>query len=116
MIQQFISEYGTTIMYTVITAIFGFLGIAVKNLCNKYLNDKTKKAVAKSCVQFVEQVYKDLHGPEKLEIALTSAREMLAEKGIECTELEMRVLIEAALASFNDAFKEGGAEVPKIIE
>ena len=104
MFQQFISEYGTTILYTILTAIAGYIGIVLKNLCKKYLNDKTKKAVAKSCVQFVEQVYKDLHGPEKLEVALSAAKEMLAEKGIECTELEMRVLIEAALASFNDAF------------
>lgn len=110
MFQQFISEYGTTILYTILTAIAGYIGIVLKNLCKKYLNDKTKKAVAKSCVQFVEQVYKDLHGPEKLEVALSAAKEMLAEKGIECTELEMRVLIEAALASFNDAFRSEDEE------
>ena len=77
MFQQFISEYGTTILYTILTAIAGYIGIVLKNLCKKYLNDKTKKAVAKSCVQFVEQVYKDLHGPEKLEVALSAAKEMM---------------------------------------
>ena len=35
---------------------------------------------------------------------------MLAEKGIQCTELELRVLIEAALASFNDAFNKDSEE------
>lgn len=104
MLAQFISEYGTLILYTVITAVFGYLGIMAKTLCNKYLTDKTKRDIAKSCVQFTEQVYHDLSGPEKLEEALKAASAMLAERGIKCTELELRVLIEAALASFNDAF------------
>lgn len=110
MFAQFISEYGTVILYTVLTAVFGYLGILAKRLAEKYLNSKEKKAVAASCVKFVEQVYKDLHGEEKLEKALEAASEMLAEKGIQCTELELRVLIEAALASFNDAFNKDSEE------
>ena len=92
------------ILYAIITAIAGYIGIALKNLYAKYLNNKTKRDVAESVVQFVEQVYKDLHGEEKLMAALSAAEEMLAEKGITVTDLEMRVLIEAALAKFNDAF------------
>lgn len=103
-------RYGTVILYTVLTAVFGYLGILAKRLAEKYLNSKEKKAVAASCVKFVEQVYKDLHGEEKLEKALEAASEMLAEKGIQCTELELRVLIEAALASFNDAFNKDSEE------
>ena len=38
---------------------------------------------------------------------------MLAEKGIHVTDLELRMLIEAALAEFNDAFnKAEGTETP----
>ena len=36
----------------------------------------------------------------------TAASEMLVEKGITITELEMRMLIEAALAEFNKAFEK----------
>ena len=111
-IKLFISEYGTTILYAVITAIAGYLGIVVKQLYTKYVNDKTKQAVAKTVVQAVEQIYKDLHGEEKLNKALESASEMLAEKGIAITDLELRMLIEAAVAEFNNAFnREGEAEV-----
>ena len=106
MFAEFINQYGLQIMYTVITAIAGYIGIVIKNLFTKYINDKTKRAVAKSAVQFVEQVYKDIHGEEKLNTALTAASEMLAEKGIYVSELEMRVLIEAAVAEFNDAFNK----------
>lgn len=111
MFAEFINQYGLEIMYLVITAVAGYLGIVVKNLCQKYINDKIKVTVVKNAVKFVEQVYKDLHGEEKLDAALTAASEMLTEKGIAVTSLELRVLVEAAVAEFNDAFhKEDVAE------
>ena len=110
MFAEFINAYGLQIMYAIITAIAGYVGIVIKNLVTKYLNDKTKKAVAKSAVQFVEQVYKDIHGEEKLAEALAAASEMLAEKGITVTDLELRVLIEAAVAEFNESFEKTAKE------
>lgn len=109
-IKLFISEYGTTILYAVLTALAGYIGIVAKRLYTKYVNDKTKQAVAKTVVQAVEQIYKDLHGEEKLNKALEAASEMLAEKGITITDLEMRMLIEAALAEFNRAFEKEGTD------
>ena len=109
-IKMFISEYGTALLYIVVTGVFAYLGVQVKALCDKYLNDKAKKDVAKTVVQAVEQIYKDLHGEEKLNKALESASEMLAEKGIIVTDLEMRMLIEAALAEFNKAFEKKAEE------
>lgn len=105
-LKAFISDYGTTILYAVLTAIAGYLGVVVKRLYEKYINDKTKQAVAKTVVQAVEQIYKDLHGEDKLNKALESMSDMLAEKGIQITDLEMRMLIEAAVAEFNEAFKK----------
>ena len=110
MFAEFINQYGLQLIYSVIVAIAGYIGIVVKNLVTKYLNDKTKLTVAKTAVQYVEQVYKDLHGEEKLNQALAAASDMLAQKGITVTELEMRVLIEAAVAEFNKAFEKNAAE------
>ena len=104
-IKMFISDYGTTILYAILSGVFAWLGVKAKALADKYLNDKTKQAVAKTVVRAVEQVYKDLHGEEKLNKALEAASEMLAEKGITVTDLEMRMLIEAAVAEFNKAFE-----------
>lgn len=112
MFAEFINQYGLQIMYTIITAIAGYIGIVVKNLFTKYVNDKTKTAVAKTAVQFVEQVYKDLHGEEKLNAALSAASEMLAEKDIHVSDLEMRVLIESAVAEFNNVFTKN--ETPEL--
>lgn len=115
MFAEFINQYGMEILYAIVTAVAGYVGIVVKNLCQRYINDKTKRAVAKSAVQFVEQVYKNIHGEEKLNTALTAASEMLAEKGITVSDLEMRVLIEAAVSEFNDAFNKP-AEIAETTE
>lgn len=103
-IKQFISEYGAAILYAVLTALAGWVGIWAKSLYTKHINDKTKKAVAKTVVLAIEQLYRDLDGEAKLEKALEAASDMLAEKGITITALELRMLIEAAVAEFNDAF------------
>lgn len=108
-IKNFISEYGTTILYAILTAIGGYLGIWAKKLYTKYVNDKTKQAVAKTVVQAVEQLYKDLRGEEKLEKALEAAADMLTERGITVTDLELRILIEAAVGEFNKAFEKDPA-------
>lgn len=99
---DFINSYGTTILYAALTAIAGFLGAAFKKLYEKYINDKTKKSIAKTCVQAVEQIYKDLHGEDKYNKCVEAMSEMLAEKGITITDIEIRMLIEAAVNEFNN--------------
>ena len=106
MFADFVNQYGTSILYTVLTAIFGYVGIVAKNLYTKYINDKTKQSVVKTVVQGVEQMYKDLRGDEKLDKALEAASEMLEEKGIAISGFELRMLIEAALAEFNGALNK----------
>lgn len=101
---QFINEYGTTILYTILTALAGYIGIWVKSLYTKYINDKTKQDVVKTCVSAVEQLYKDLHGEEKYNKVVESVSEMLMEKGITITDLELKILIEAAVGEFNEVF------------
>lgn len=101
-LMNFINEYGATILYAIITFIAGYVGLWLKNLATKYINDKTKKEVVLIVVKAVQQLYKDLGGEEKLDKAIESATEMLAEKGITITELELRMLIEAAVKEIKD--------------
>lgn len=102
---EFINAYGMEILYAIITAIAGYVGIVVKNLYQKYVNDSTKKAVVKTCVQAVEQIYTDLHGQDKYNKVVESASEMLCEKGITITDIELKMLIEAAVGEFNKVFE-----------
>lgn len=104
--ETFITSYGEAILYAVLTAIAGFLGSQLKKIYEKYINDKTKKAVVETCVKAVEQLYKDLHGAEKLEKAKENIIAMLEEKGLSISDLEMDLLIEACVAEFNINFQK----------
>lgn len=107
MFKEFISTYGMELIYAVVTALAGYIALAVKSLATKYVNDKTKKQVAKTVVQAVEQIYKDLNGEEKLNKAISHMAEMLTEKGISTSDVELRVLIEDAVGEFNQVFNKG---------
>lgn len=110
-IENFINNYGTEILYAIFTALAGYLGIVVKNLYQKHINDSTKKAVVKTCVQAVEQLYQDLHGEDKYNKVVESVTDMLNAKGITITDIEMKMLIEAAVGEFNKVFE--GTDKPK---
>ena len=103
MIDYFIYTYGPTLVLAILCAIFGTLGHMAKRLYVGHINDDTKRAVAWTVVQFVEQVWQVLHGEDKLNKALETAEALLKKKGIAYDAEEMKVLIEAAVAEFNDA-------------
>ena len=101
---EFINDYGVEIIMAVLTFVAGILGTAIKKLYTKYVNNKVTRTIVKTAVMGVEQMYKELHGEEKLNAALVAASEMLETKGIIVTEFELRMLIEAAVGEFNKAF------------
>lgn len=105
-IKEFITNYGGELLLTVITAIFTFLGTAIKNIVKKWANNNEKRAIVKDVVRAVEQMYKNIQGSEKFTKAMETASDMLAEKGISVTDLELMTLIEAAVSEFNDAFNK----------
>ena len=97
-------QYLTEIVSALLSAFAVWLGLELKKLAQKYVNTQTKKDVARTVVQAVEQIYKDLHGEEKLSKALEAASEILTEQGIHVTGLELRTLIEDAVGEFNGVF------------
>lgn len=105
---NFLNEYG--ILSAIITGVASALGVLLKKVYDRTIGarikDKIKREVAAQVVKYVEQVYKELKGEEKLEKALEAAADMLNEKGIIISDLELRVLLEAALADFTDAFNK----------
>ncbi|MBO5507435.1 MAG: hypothetical protein J6A00_06695 [Bacteroides sp.] len=104
MIKDFINDYGANILCSIITALVGYIGIEIKRIYVKYINDETKKSVVRTCVKAVEQLYKDLHGEEKLNKCIESVSAMLCDKGIAITDIEVRMLIESAVNEFNNGF------------
>ena len=107
-INDFLSQYGMIIVYTALTALFGFIGAKLKKIFENREAESTKEKVVRTCVKAVEQLYRDLDGPEKLKKAKENITAMLSSKGIDISEIEMDMLIEACVAEFNFSFKGDG--------
>ena len=105
MITEIINTYGAEILGTVLVTLFGIFGMIFKQMVARYLDTDTKRAMAKVVVQFVEQTYKELHGEAKMAAAMDMLANLLNEKGINASVTEMKVLLEAAVAEFNEVFK-----------
>lgn len=104
--KQFLNDYGASILYTIITALLGYIGLVVKGLLTRFANDKSKKEIVATCVRAVEQIFKDLHGKEKLDKAIEYVVYILEQKGIKASSEEIYMFIEAAVKDMNMSMKD----------
>ncbi|MBS6752302.1 MAG: hypothetical protein KH332_07245 [Firmicutes bacterium] len=113
---EILATYSLEIIKAVVLAIFAIIGVYAAKLQTKYIDTDTKRKIAATTVAYIEQVYKDLHGDEKLARALVVAASMLSQKGIKTTEEELKVLLEAAVKEMNDKFKKETAAAQSALE
>lgn len=92
------------ILATAITALFTYIGTALKKAYEEKINNETAKTVVTDAVKFVEQVYTDLDGKEKLKKATEQVSEVLASKGIKISAAEINMLIESAVYGLNEGW------------
>lgn len=97
---------------TLIAGWFAVLGNKIKIAYEEKINTQIKKQVVQSTVEYVEQVYKAINGDEKLQKAIEQATIILGEKGILISEVELRMLIEAAVYGLNQGFNGEGLNNP----
>lgn len=125
MFEYYVYSYGMHIIGLLLVAVAGCLGLGLRNWLSRWvkaetdrLDSETKVNIAKTVVAFVEQVWKDLHGQDKLLKALDKAHELLAKRGIPFDANEMATLIEAAVAEFNEVFRKSNENlgVPEVTE
>ena len=93
------------ILATFLTGVFTYIGNKLKKTYEDKVNNDTVKTVITDVVQFVEQVYSDIHGKEKLEKAMEQASTILQSKGIKITDAELMMLIESAVYGLNEGLK-----------
>ena len=96
LIKEFIATYGIELLYTIITTVLTYVGLRVKTLYEKHVNDSIKKNIIEDTVKYVEQLHSDKTSKEKHDIAKENILNLLAEKKITITDLELEVLIESA--------------------
>ena len=101
---------------TALAGWFAYIGNKLKNAYQEKVNNETAQAVVKDVVQFVEQVYTDVGGKEKLQKAISQASTILQSKGINLTEVEINMLIESAVYGLNEGLTSDLKEALKDIK
>lgn len=91
---QLISSDVFNLLITIISFIIVVFIKKIKNIYETKITDETKRNVIKTVVKAVEQIYYDLSGSEKLQKAKENIINMLNEKGITISELELDMMIE----------------------
>lgn len=103
------------VLATFLTGLFTYIGTKLKSAYEKKVNTETAKAVVEDVVKFVEQVYTDIHGKEKLQKAIEQASIILQNKGISISEAEINMLIESAVYGLNEGLNTEQKEALKEI-
>lgn len=106
MFATYISTYGVELLHLMLNGVIAFVAAWVGKILKAFINDEVKRRVAKTCCKAVEQMYKDLNGEDKYNMACEFIEEMLAEKNITISALEIKMLIEEVCADFVKAVME----------
>ena len=115
LLNELFGTYLIPAVVTVVGAIASWVGVQLKKLYTEKVNTKEKQEVVQSTITYIQQVYGDLKGEEKLEKALETASDWLTSKGINVSDSELRVLIESAVYNMKKGFESGAVlEVPKV--
>ncbi len=97
---EFINQYGLTFIHSLAVGIISYVSLEIKRIYKKYATDHTKKEVIEMVCKAIKQLYPDKKGSEKLDLAVTNAKEILDEKGINISDLELRMYIESTICCF----------------
>lgn len=103
------------LLSTILLGVAGWLGVKLKQQLDAKEKNKTILTIVRICVSAVEQIYKDLHGEQKLQKCTEMITDMLSARGIEVSATDIRILIESVLAEFNNAFTNSGSNAPPVV-
>lgn len=96
-ITQMVVEYLPRILEFICVFLVAYISKKFKNVAD---NNVANSLIADT-VRYVEQVYKDIHGTEKLNKAAELLKENLKAKGIKIDNYELNQRIEAAVHEMN---------------
>lgn len=105
-LQEIVSTY---LIPAVITALGGFItwiGTKIKKIYEEKVKSEEVRDIVRSVVKYVERTMTSAKGEEKFNEALKQVSEWLGSKGIEISDVEMRLLIESAVNELPKTSKE----------
>lgn len=96
-ITNFVTDYGFHIIATAITGILSYIGVNIKNTLKQYYQHKLEKEEAEMVYHEIEELYPNLTKEEKIQKMVTDLGQILKEKKIQVTNLELQILIESTI-------------------
>lgn len=112
-INEFLTQVVFPALATIVTtAITLFLAFKERRENKKEKADAEKEIeqkkveIIETCIRAVEQMHKDVHGEDKLNACIDGAKQMFATAGIDISDFELEMRIEAILAKLNNVFNE----------
>lgn len=88
------------LLSTAITALFGWVGKVIVKILKEKRQDEEMHHIINNVVKYVEQKAKtggNMKNEEKKALAMDKAQEWLTSKGIKVSDVELEILIEAAV-------------------
>lgn len=103
-LHEYLLPSAWTAFVTVVGALFAFIGTQLKKKYQEKVDTEEKKHAVETCVKAAEMIYKDLKGDEKLKKVKADIVEWLNLKGLSISEIELNMMIEAAVTNLNINF------------
>ena len=94
-ISEFISQYGFAIIHIFFLSIVSYVSFSIKKILKKHVDDKTKKEVIVTVCVAINKLYPNLNNDEKFNKIIFNCEQILKEKGIIISDLELRMYIVA---------------------
>lgn len=102
-INEFIKEYGATIIHTVLTGIITYFGYHIKKILSNYSMERIKKDTTLMVCRGVEELYSNLSTEDKINNIINNLRVILNEKGIkQISDLELKMLVVNSLSELHE--------------
>ena len=106
-LHEYLLPSAWTALVTLVSAVFAFIGAQLKKKYQEKIDTEEKRHAVETCVNAAEMVYKDLKGAEKLAKVKENIVERLNLKGISISEIELDMMIEAAVTNLNLDYLKG---------
>ena len=100
-----------SLVIVVVGAFASYISLRVRKMLAQREQGLIKRQAVEDCVKAVEQVYAELDGPSKKEKAEQGVRELLGAKGVEITDFELNILIEACVKELNCGLFSGSRQL-----
>ena len=92
---DFFNQFGISIIHSIAIMIISYISLEIKKIYKKYNDIKIKKEVITEVCQAIDKLYPNTNSTDKLNLAITNAKQILNEKGIIISDLELRMYIES---------------------